>query len=32
MADYAAKIITDFAAGKKPEALVNNPKMAYSSN
>jgi D-3-phosphoglycerate dehydrogenase len=25
MADYAVKVITDFAAGKKPEALVNDP-------
>jgi phosphoglycerate dehydrogenase-like enzyme len=26
MADYAVKVINDFAAGKKPEAIVNTPK------
>jgi D-3-phosphoglycerate dehydrogenase len=32
MAEYAAMVINDFAAGKKPEALVNNPKMVLSSD
>jgi phosphoglycerate dehydrogenase-like enzyme len=32
MADYAVKVIIDFAAGKKPEALVNNTKIAHNSN
>jgi len=26
MADYAVKVIIDFAAGKNPEALVSNPE------
>jgi phosphoglycerate dehydrogenase-like enzyme len=32
MADYAVKVITDFAAGKNPEALVKTPKMEQSSS
>jgi phosphoglycerate dehydrogenase-like enzyme len=32
MGEYAVKVITDFVAGKTPEALVNNPKMAQSRN